>query len=54
MTVLKDLPRFPALTMGTMAIPADRTIAAVHQAIALGYRSFDTSPVYGNEAEVGE
>jgi 2,5-diketo-D-gluconate reductase A len=48
------LPGFPALTMGTMAIPPEQTVAAVHQAIALGYRSFDASPVYGNEAEVGE
>lgn len=51
---LGDLPGFPAITLGTMAIPAQETVAAVHRAIDLGYRSFDTAPIYGNEAEVGE
>ena len=45
---------FPLLTMGVMRIPEEDTVAAVHEAIALGYRSFDTSPVYGNEAATGE
>lgn len=55
MTIITDaLAGFPAVTMGTMAIPPEQTIAAIHRAIELGYRSFDTSPIYGNEAEVGE
>lgn len=54
MTELADLAGFPCLTMGTMMIPPEQTVAAVHRAIDLGYRSFDASPVYGNEAEVGE
>lgn len=51
---ITGLAGFPAVTLGTMAIPAEDTVAAVHRAIALGYRSFDTAPIYGNEAEVGE
>ncbi len=54
MVDLKELAGFPRITMGTMMIPAEQTVAAVHQAIALGYRSFDTAPIYGNEAAVGE
>lgn len=52
--ILRTLPGFPALTMGTMMIPEDKTVAAVHTAIDLGYRSFDTSPIYANEGDVGE
>lgn len=48
------LAGFPAVTLGTMAIPLEETVAAVHRAISLGYRSFDTAPIYGNEAEVGD
>lgn len=48
------LPGFPAITLGTMSIPDELTVAVVHEGIELGYRSFDTSPVYGNEAAVGE
>lgn len=55
MSKLADaLPGFPALTLGTMDIAPDQTVAAVHAAVELGYRSFDASPVYGNETEVGE
>lgn len=54
MMELAELAGFPGITMGTMKIPAEQTVAAVHAAIGLGYRSFDASPVYGNEAEVGE
>lgn len=48
------LPGFPAVTLGTMAIAPGDTVSAIHSAIALGYRSFDTAPIYGNEPEVGE
>lgn len=51
---IPGLAGFPAVTLGTMAIPSEDTVAAVHRAIELGYRSFDTAPIYGNEAEVGE
>jgi 2,5-diketo-D-gluconate reductase A len=37
-----------------MGIPAADTVAAMHIAMELGYRSFDTAPIYGNEPEVGE
>lgn len=48
------LPGYPALTLGTMLMPADQTFATLHQAMALGYRAFDTAPIYGNEHAVGE
>lgn len=48
------LPGYPALTLGTLAMPAEQTIATIHLAIALGYRAFDTAPIYGNEHAVGE
>lgn len=52
---LSDIvPGYPALTLGTLALPSEVTVATIHQAIALGYRAFDTAPIYGNETEVGE
>ncbi len=51
---VQGLPGFPAVTLGTMAIAPGDTVSAIHRAIALGYRSFDTAPIYGNEPEVGE
>lgn len=51
---LTPLPGYPAITLGTMALPPEQTIAIVHDAIALGYRAFDTAPLYGNEDAVGE
>jgi 2,5-diketo-D-gluconate reductase A len=54
MADVAQLAGFPRMTMGTMMIPPEQTVAAVHRAIELGYRSFDASPVYGNEPEVGE
>lgn len=42
-----------SVVLGTMAIPSDQTVSVIHRAIELGYRSFDTSPVYGNEEAVG-
>lgn len=43
-----------AVTLGVMEIPERDTVAAIHQAISLGYRAFDAAPIYGNEAAVGE
>jgi diketogulonate reductase-like aldo/keto reductase len=53
-TLANVLPGYPALTLGTMLMPAEQTIATLHQAIALGYRAFDAAPIYGNEHAVGE
>lgn len=44
----------PPVIMGTMAIPPEQVVGVIHQAIELGYRSFDTAPIYGNEEAVGE
>ena len=53
-TEITALPGYPGIVLGTMGIPANETIAAVHSAIGVGYRAFDTAPVYLNEAAVGE
>ncbi|MDA0952662.1 MAG: aldo/keto reductase [Proteobacteria bacterium] len=43
----------PALGMGTWQMRGEGAVAAVRQAIDLGYRHIDTAQMYGNEAEVG-
>lgn len=50
---LRNLTGFPVITMGLMQISEADVIAAVHQAVAVSYRSFVTAPVYGNKAAVG-
>jgi 2,5-diketo-D-gluconate reductase B len=42
-----------ARSFGTYPLMGDELIAAVEAAIAVGYRSFDTAQMYGNEADVG-
>ncbi|MDO4288577.1 MAG: aldo/keto reductase [Eubacterium sp.] len=44
----------PKLGLGTWFIPEDGAAEAVKQAVALGYRLFDTAQAYGNEAGVGQ
>ena len=44
---------FPLIGLGVMAIADDDVPAVMRQAAELGYRSFDTAPVYGNERGVG-
>ncbi|MFG2432005.1 aldo/keto reductase [Streptomyces sp. NPDC048590] len=43
----------PALGLGVFQTPPDETIAAVRDALDLGYRHIDTAAAYGNEREVG-
>uniref|UniRef100_A0A1J3JJY5 Aldo-keto reductase family 4 member C9 n=2 Tax=Noccaea caerulescens TaxID=107243 RepID=A0A1J3JJY5_NOCCA len=45
----------PLLGMGTYCPQKDResTISAVHQAIKIGYRHFDTAKIYGSEEALG-
>ncbi len=54
MSKLADLPLYPDLVLGVMLIPDGETVAAIHSAMELGYRAFDTAPLYENEALVGE
>ncbi|MGH7104856.1 MAG: aldo/keto reductase [Acetobacteraceae bacterium] len=43
-----------ALGFGVFQTPPDATIAAVEEALRVGYRHIDTAAAYGNEREVGE
>ncbi len=43
----------PALGFGVFQTPPDETIAAVTQALEVGYRHIDTAAAYRNEREVG-
>src|SRR5580704_6642002 len=47
----------PAIGLGTFGsdhVSADRVVAAVEDALAIGYRHIDCASVYGNEARIGE
>ncbi len=44
----------PALGFGVFQTPPDETIAAVTEALTVGYRHIDTAAAYFNEREVGE
>jgi diketogulonate reductase-like aldo/keto reductase len=46
--------RIPAIGLGTWELRGRDCARIVEQAIALGYRHFDTAQMYGNEREVGE
>ena len=39
---------------GTFPLKGDVLRDAIHAAISVGYRAFDTAQMYGNEREVGE
>ena len=45
---------FPLIGLGVMQIPDADVPAAMRTAADIGYRGFDTAPVYGNEKGVGE
>ena len=44
----------PAVGLGVFQTPPEETVAAVEEALRLGYRHIDTAAAYGNEAQVGE
>jgi len=44
----------PALGLGVFQTPPEATVAAVAEALRVGYRLIDTAAAYGNEREVGE
>ncbi len=45
--------RVPKLGLGTWRLTGSECVAAVRDALELGYRHLDTARAYGNEAEVG-
>ncbi len=51
---LNNAVEIPALGFGVFQTPPDETIAAVTEALSIGYRHIDTAAAYGNEREVGE
>ncbi len=44
----------PALGFGVFQTPPEQTVAAVAEALRVGYRHIDTAAAYGNEREVGQ
>jgi diketogulonate reductase-like aldo/keto reductase len=46
--------RIPKLGLGTWMIPDNKAAQAVHEAVEIGYRHFDTAQAYENERGVGE
>ena len=52
--ILNNNIKMPQLGFGVFQTPVDETKQAVLEAIEVGYRSFDTAQIYGNEAGVGE
>lgn len=52
-TVDANGANIPALGFGTWELFGKEGERAVHDAIEIGYRHFDTAQAYGNEAEVG-
>lgn len=51
---LKNHVTMPALGFGVFQTPPEETIAAVTEALRVGYRLIDTAAAYGNEREVGQ
>ncbi|KAI5952590.1 hypothetical protein KGF54_003457 [Candida jiufengensis] len=42
----------PSIGLGTYNIPRSKTTSIVYEGLKVGYRSFDTAVLYGNEEEV--
>lgn len=51
---LNNNVKMPQLGFGVFQTPVEETKRIVLDAIEVGYRSFDTAQIYGNEAGVGE
>lgn len=51
---LNDGCTMPLLGLGTFRASGDEVVAAVKEALAIGYRHIDTAMMYGNEQEVGQ
>ena len=54
-TVIKlhDGNLMPQLGLGVWKAGNEEVVSAIHKALEVGYRSFDTAAVYQNEAGVG-
>jgi diketogulonate reductase-like aldo/keto reductase len=52
--VLNNGVELPALGYGVFQTPPEATVAAVQEALRVGYRHLDTAAGYGNEREVDE
>jgi len=50
---MREGGRMPALGLGTWKSASGEAGEAVREAIRTGFRHFDCSPIYGNEAEIG-
>jgi len=50
---LNDGNSFPLMGLGVMRIPDEDVPEVMRQAVAMGYRSFDTASIYGNEEGTG-
>jgi diketogulonate reductase-like aldo/keto reductase len=53
MLTLNNGVQIPAIGLGVFQTPPDETIAAVQEALRIGYRHIDTAAAYFNEKEVG-
>ncbi|OLT52283.1 aldo/keto reductase [Cellulosimicrobium sp. CUA-896] len=51
---LSDDVELPAIGYGVFQTAPDETVAAVTEALRVGYRHVDTAAAYGNEREVGD
>lgn len=52
--VFRNGDEMPLFGLGTWKSDPGEVGAAIREALRLGYRHFDCSPIYGNEPEVGE
>lgn len=51
---MNDRASIPQLGLGVMYIPTEALAGVLAEAVAIGYRHFDTATHYGNEAGIGE
>ncbi len=51
--VLNNEVKMPVLGLGTAGAEGKRCVAAVREALRIGYRLIDTASAYGNEKDVG-
>ena len=52
--MLNNGVEIPSLGLGVFQTPPEQTVAAVAEALSVGYRLIDTAAAYANEREVGD